>query len=425
MKAIRKGNDIEIRWSIFMKEGRNNIPYILQGKNLTLYVFSPNSAITKVNDFSIDGNVLIWTFKGKEQTKPGMYKLTLVENDGEDGMRTLDKCDAFRLVSCSCIAHGEDTAGVKTSTLELNSIFDVTETVDISAFVATIQQSLTEEQQAQARENIGAVEKPKFGEVYATESYVKDKIAEVQFGGEGSAPDLSDYLKKNEAQETYHPKTTFKTINGESIEGEGNIAITAGNALPDYSSLADGTYVLKGIKSGDTMTLYWSLDTGADTPVTPDEPDTPNPTMYRVIYRYINPDSAVVKPSVIQEVAEGTTISAIIANAPNIQGYVVQAVAPEGDVLIGGDTEIVYVYTSTSAMPEEVHYMTFKYLSEKGAVLHSEVSMPFVKGVEINMPQDIAEYIFDFEGYTLSSISPSEDFAILGETEIVLTYEKN
>lgn len=169
MKAIRKGNDIEIRWSIFMKGGRNNIPYILQGKNLTLYVFSPNSAMTKVNDFSVDGNVLIWTFKGKEQTKPGMYKLTLVENDGEDGMRTLDKCDAFRLVSCSCIANGEDTAGVKTSTLELNSIFDVTETVDISAFVATVPQTLTEEQQAQVRENIGAVEKPKFGEVYATE----------------------------------------------------------------------------------------------------------------------------------------------------------------------------------------------------------------------------------------------------------------
>ena len=148
MKAIRKGNDIKIMWSIFMKDGTNNIPYILQGKNLTLYVLSPNLSVTKITDFNIDGNVLIWTFKGKEQSKSGSYKLTLVENDGEDEMRTLDRCNAFCLVNCSCLEEGDDTSGINTSILELNSSFDVTENVDTSTFVTTVPQTLTEEQQA-------------------------------------------------------------------------------------------------------------------------------------------------------------------------------------------------------------------------------------------------------------------------------------
>ena len=237
---------------------------------------------------------------------------------------------------------------------------------------------------------------------------------------------MSDYLKKEEAQETYHPKTTFKTINGESIEGKGNITINANNNLPDYSSLADGNYVLKGIKSGNTMTLYWSLDSGEDTPdipVTPDEPD--DSIMWNVIYRFINPDSAVIKPSYIEKVADGTKITLNISDAPNIQGYAIQTVFPPEEIIVNGDTDVAYVYTSTSAIPEEVYQVNFKYLSKDGSILHSELSIPFVKGVEINMPQDIAEFIFDFEGYTLSSISPNEDFAVSGETEIVLTYEKS
>ena len=74
---------------------------------------------------------------------------------------------------------------------------------------------------------------------YATEAYVVQKISEAQLGGgDGEVPDLAGYLTETEADTKYQPKgdyltehQTLKTINGESIVGEGDIELSG--ALPE------------------------------------------------------------------------------------------------------------------------------------------------------------------------------------------------
>lgn len=69
---------------------------------------------------------------------------------------------------------------------------------------------------------------------YATEAFVTQKVSEAQMGGgNGSTVDLSAYLPKEEAAQTYQPKGEYltqhqklKTINGQSLVGEGDITIS-------------------------------------------------------------------------------------------------------------------------------------------------------------------------------------------------------
>ena len=120
MKRIRKGNDIQIQWSIFSEEKRDYIPYDLTGKSLTFLV--KNQFETKqVKDFSVSGNVLSWTFLGKDQQRAGLYTLELIENNGKEGMHTVDVCDAFQLVHNSCEAGGKDEEAIELVNLKLTS----------------------------------------------------------------------------------------------------------------------------------------------------------------------------------------------------------------------------------------------------------------------------------------------------------------
>lgn len=80
---------------------------------------------------------------------------------------------------------------------------------------------------------------------------------DIPIGGSGETPSLSDYLSKEEAENTYQPKGTYitkiKTINGQSLVGEGNIEISGGE-----TSVTQAYAPLKYI--GSTGTQY--IDTG-------------------------------------------------------------------------------------------------------------------------------------------------------------------
>lgn len=85
-----------------------------------------------------------------------------------------------------------------------------------------------------ANENAIAEKQPK-GD-YATEGFVTDKIAEAQLGGNGTNVDLSAYAKTEDIAKNYQPKGNYltehqkiKTINGQSLVGEGNIQVAAQN----------------------------------------------------------------------------------------------------------------------------------------------------------------------------------------------------
>lgn len=79
MDKIRKGNDISVEWAIFIDSEGQQAPYDLTGRKLTMYLTN-RYGTSQVSDFKTEGNILRWTFYGKDQKHLGNYTLTLVEN---------------------------------------------------------------------------------------------------------------------------------------------------------------------------------------------------------------------------------------------------------------------------------------------------------------------------------------------------------
>ena len=124
MKKIRIGNDIGIRWEIFAKVGDNISPYDLTDKRIDLYVVSPYRQ-NQIDEFIVDGNAVEFTFLGMVQKYIGRYHLLMVENDAEVGMHTVDECDAFELVRCSCDEGGDSESRVEIANLSFSSAITI------------------------------------------------------------------------------------------------------------------------------------------------------------------------------------------------------------------------------------------------------------------------------------------------------------
>lgn len=141
MDKIRLGNDIEMRWSIFTRDGDNKVPYDLEGRELTLSVV--NRTGESEIEFFAKGNIVTGVFRGRDQKILGKHGVILRENNGRDGMRTVDACDAFELVACSC----EEALGSPGTIQLFHLTFDTT----IGAITGTIDPILNHEaEQAEA-----------------------------------------------------------------------------------------------------------------------------------------------------------------------------------------------------------------------------------------------------------------------------------
>jgi len=123
MKSYRIGVDRLIAWHIVS----DGVPYNLAGKDLTFKVSHPRGGFTVPSDgFTISGNVILWTFYGKDQKLLGPYSLTLIENEGQENMLSFDACNAFAFVSCTC-----QEGGIENPDLQLSGI-------DVETDLATI-----------------------------------------------------------------------------------------------------------------------------------------------------------------------------------------------------------------------------------------------------------------------------------------------
>lgn len=141
MDKIRLGNDIEMRWSIFTRDGDNRVPYDLEGRALTLSVVSRKGE--SEIEFFAEGNIVTGVFRGRDQKILGKHGVILRENNGADGMRTVDACDAFELVACSC----EEALGSPGTIQLFHLTFDTT----VGAITGTIDPILNyEAEQAEA-----------------------------------------------------------------------------------------------------------------------------------------------------------------------------------------------------------------------------------------------------------------------------------
>lgn len=121
MEAIRIGNDISIQWTIL----HNGIPESLEGRDLRV-ILSNSFERIEIKDFLLVGNVIRFSYHGKDQVHCGVYTLTLFENYKKDGMMAVDACDAFRLIPRSCSVGGDTGCGsVKVTTVRLTGDISV------------------------------------------------------------------------------------------------------------------------------------------------------------------------------------------------------------------------------------------------------------------------------------------------------------
>ena len=240
MKRIRLGNDINIAWSVF----RNGQPEEFSGKELTL-LMSNEYRTQEVTDYEVQDNVLSFTFWGKDQKSLGTYSLTLIENNGEEGMYTLDACDAFRLVARSCMEGGEPCEGLSVETVQLSGDLAVPAN-GLSAYELAVKHGFVGTEQ----EWLASLKGPK-GDAFTYADFTPAQIAELQKPATEAAQTANQAAQNattagnnantaaqnaNQAvenmaaefskkQDKLESGESIKTINGESILGNGNIVI--------------------------------------------------------------------------------------------------------------------------------------------------------------------------------------------------------
>lgn len=129
MNNIRIGKDFRVLWRIFEEDDGVRLPRILEGKSLTLILASPFKK-QEITGFSVRENVIEWTFYGKDQKSATSYSLVLIENRDEIGMVTVDKTDAFNLVTRSSMEEIEDNPNLVIETVELESDVAIAPTVE-------------------------------------------------------------------------------------------------------------------------------------------------------------------------------------------------------------------------------------------------------------------------------------------------------
>lgn len=123
MKTIRLGNDVQINWYIT----RFGSPEDFTGKNLTVKLID-KLGNEQVFEYEIDGNRITGIFYGKDQSTNGVYRLLLVENEGEEDMVSLDYIDAFCLSNKmkNQTSNGSDTTStINTEVEEYESQIDL------------------------------------------------------------------------------------------------------------------------------------------------------------------------------------------------------------------------------------------------------------------------------------------------------------
>lgn len=80
----------------------------------------------EIKDFLLVGNVIRFSYHGKDQVHCGVYTLTLYENYHKEGMMAVDVCEAFKLIPRSCEKKDRQScSNLEISTVDINSSFDL------------------------------------------------------------------------------------------------------------------------------------------------------------------------------------------------------------------------------------------------------------------------------------------------------------
>ena len=298
MKYIRIGNDIHIEWIIL----RNMQPESFTNKTVTVKLYDKNG-LPQTFDFTKNGSSIVGTFYGKDQTTTGNYRLELIENEGKSNMVTLDYIDCFTLSAKlkNTTASGNDSSyGIKTDVVNLASNINLgggssTSTptdVDLSSYAKisyvdaklALKANLSDIPQPVDTSNFALKsEIPNMSE-YAKKSEIpsmdnvatKDELPNMDnvatkdelFSGDyndltnkPTIPDTSNFALKSELPDMSNVATKdelpvipeFKTINGNSIVGTGNITIEGGGQAYDDTEVKNRLTALESKPDNDTI----------------------------------------------------------------------------------------------------------------------------------------------------------------------------
>ena len=309
MKYIRIGNDIHIEWIIL----RNMQPESFVNKEVTVKLYDKNG-LPQNFEFVKNGSSIVGTFYGKDQATTGNYRLELVENAGKSKMVTLDYIDCFTLSAKlkNTTSSGNDSSyGIKTDVVNLASNINLggstTSTpadVDLSSYAKisyvdaklALKANLSDIPQPVDTSNFALKsEIPNMSE-YAKKSEIpsmdnvatKDELPNMDnvatkdelFSGDyndlsnkptipdtsnfalkSELPDMSNVATKDELPDMSNVATKdeipvipeFKTINGNSIVGTGNITIEGVGQAYDDTEVKNRLTALESKPDNDTI----------------------------------------------------------------------------------------------------------------------------------------------------------------------------
>ena len=297
MKYIRIGNDIHIEWIIL----RNMQPESFTNKEVTVKLYDKNG-LPQNFDFVKNGSSIVGTFYGKDQSTTGNYRLELVENAGKSNMVTLDYIDCFTLSAKlkNTTSSGNDSSyGIKTDVVNLASNINLGGSttsapadVDLSSYakisyvdaklalkanLSDIPQPVDTSNFALKSEIPNMSEYAKKSEIPSMENVAtKDEIPDMSnvatkdelFSGDyndlsnkPTIPDTSNFALKSEIPNMDNVATKdeipvipeFKTINGNSIIGTGNITIEGGGQAYDDTEVKNRLTALESKPDNDTI----------------------------------------------------------------------------------------------------------------------------------------------------------------------------
>lgn len=122
-RKIRQGNDVPVEWTLLDAGGN---PYIVEGKNFAVDLVV-GSRKFRMSGVTATGNVINFTFFGKDQKSTGDVVLIYTENAGQEGMVTYDVNDSFSLVphSWQAVDPDEEPETVTIETVQLASTLSV------------------------------------------------------------------------------------------------------------------------------------------------------------------------------------------------------------------------------------------------------------------------------------------------------------
>jgi hypothetical protein len=237
--SIRIGNDIEIRWAVYNAVepsedgGLQMEEYPVEGKNISVY-FNSKYNRQKAGYVSLKGNIVYCRFYGKDQQFFGPYSVVLIENEGGDGMHTLDECKAFELVGCSHDTDKHNGNGfISVSTIELETIAQI----GIAGEKIEIDEELSETSTNPVQNK-------------AITTALNTKVDKVEGKGLSEMDFTRELKEKLEGLQNYNDKNIWDVVT--AISGS-LVDITSGGQPNILDSINDFENFLKGYTDKDNL----------------------------------------------------------------------------------------------------------------------------------------------------------------------------